>query len=69
MSKVKNLKQNQESKEQIGKNKIKQRQSEDKQKQSKRTDLISAEREQDGGAGGLIEDKNSVSTDVINKNK
>jgi len=42
---------------------------ESKKKQSKRTDLISAEREQDGGAGGLIEDKNSVSTDVINKNK
>ena len=38
-------------------------------KKSKRTDLISAEREQDGGVGGLIEDKNSVSTDVLNKNK
>jgi serine/threonine protein kinase len=38
-------------------------------KKSKRTDLISAEREQEGGAGGLIEDKNSVSTDVLNKNK
>jgi serine/threonine protein kinase len=38
-------------------------------KKSKRTDLISAEREQGGGVGGLIEDKNSVSTDVLNKNK
>jgi hypothetical protein len=38
-------------------------------KKSKRTDLISAEREQQGGVGGLIEDKNSVSTDVLNKNK
>ena len=41
MSKVKNLKQNQESKEQIGKNKIKQRQREDKQKQSKNKQNLS----------------------------
>ena len=41
MSKVKNLKQNQESKKQMGKNKIKQRQREDKQKQSKNKQNLS----------------------------
>ena len=42
---------------------------ESKKKQSKRDENLITEEKSQGGVAGLIEEKNSVSTDVVNKNK